>query len=288
MNITSFNVNGISLKTKRKAIFNKITELNSIAFLQETHSTSETENIWKQEWPGTILFSHGSSNSKGVCILIPSHLDFHIEDKITDSNGRIIIIKIKINEELFVLCNIYAPTRDHKADQINFIKSLQNLLNQFENQNTIIGGDFNFYLNPKVDKSDTVTNKNDNPVYRTEILSMLDSFTLNDAWRTLYPNTRRYTWHSRGRSSRLDYFFISDQLLNNLVKYNINPGLHSDHSILNLKFEFQTSSRGRGFWKFNSVLLHDNNYVNSIKHIIKDSTTELQNYEDKGLVWELV
>jgi len=133
-----------------------------------------------------------------------------------------------------------------------------------------------------------MTNKNDNIVYRNQILSLLNSLEINDAWRTLNPNTRRYTWHSRGRSSRLDYFFISDHLLNNLTNYRILPGLFSDHSILIMNFDFDFYSRGRGYWKFNSNLLHDKNYVRNIKEIIKDSTNEFNTYDDKGLVWEMV
>ena len=207
MNIVSFNVNGISKELKRKIIFNKIADLNCIAFLQETHSTVQTENIWKNEWPGKILFSHGTSNSKGVCILLPLNIDCHVEDKITDNEGRLIILKLKINTEIFILCNIYAPTRDNKAAQISFIKNLKNFISPYENENIILGGDFNLYLNKKLDKQDSMSNKCDNPVYRAEIISMLDAFELNDAWRTLYPCLRRYTWHCHGRSSRLDYFF---------------------------------------------------------------------------------
>jgi exonuclease III len=289
MNITSFNVNGISTeKKKRLSIFAKCKELNSITLLQETHSKSMDENIWKKEWGGNILFSHGSSNSKGVCIMIPQNLDHHIEDKITDENGRILIIKIKVNNELFVVCNLYAPTRDHKAEQNKFIKEVKNLLNNYEHHNIIIGGDFNIYFNPKLDKLDTMPNKNDNPVYRNEILSMIESMDINDAWRTLFPNTRRYTWHARGRSSRLDYFLISNHLLNNLITYKILPGIHSDHSILFMKFEFDFNSRGRGYWKFNAELLHDTDYVNNIKQIIKESEAECSNYLDKGLSWEIV
>ncbi len=50
----------------------------------------------------------------------------------------------------------------------------------------------------------------------------------------LNPTTRRYTWHSRGKSSRLDYLLISEHLLNEIHSFDIRPGLHSDHSILKI------------------------------------------------------
>jgi exonuclease III len=288
MHISSFNVNGIAQETKRKIFFNKISELNCIALLQETHSTPTTESKWKKEWPGNILFFHGTSSSRGVCILIPKTLDCDIADKITDDEGRFLIIKININTKIFILCNVYAPTKDHKADQIKFIKNLQSYISPYENENLIIGGDFNFYLNPKLDKQESMNNKNDNLVYRAEIVSMLDSLELNDAWRTLFPHARRYTWHERGRSSRLDHFLISDHLLNNLTNYKITPGLHSDHSILTISFEFDFTCRGRGYWKFNSNLLHDKEYVHNIKKTYNRGSSRYSEYEDQGLIWELV
>ena len=165
----------------------------------------------------------------------------------------------------FVLCNVYAPTREHKKDQNDFIQLLKNTLVPFANENLIIGGDFNFYLNLMLDKIDLMSNKNDNPHYRNEIISMLDSMDLSDAFRTMYPKWRRYTWHSQGKSSRLDYLFISDHLLNDIANFKILPGLHSDHSILRLSLGTNTSKRGKGLWKFNNSLLHHPTYVNKIK-----------------------
>ena len=288
MNIISFNVNGLNQNIKRQVIFEKIQKLNCIAFLQETHSSKDVENLWKNEIQGKIFFSHGTSNTTGVCIFIPQNIDYEIEDKICDEEGRIIILKVLIDKIIYILCNIYAPTRDHKCDQINFIKKLKNMLIPYENQNLLVGGDFNFYLDPKLDKLDSMSNRHDNPIYRSEILSLLDFFYLNDAWRTLFPSSRRYTWHSRGKSSRLDYWFLSNQLLNSLQDYKILPGLHSDHSILKIQIGNTSIPRGKGFWKFNSKLLNDTYYVKNIKEIISTCKYEYANQEDKGLTWEMV
>ena len=93
---------------------------------------------------------------------------------------------------------------------------------------------------------------------------------------------------SRGKSSRLDYIFISEHLLNDINKCSIQTGLHSDHSIVNLELNCDKLNRGRGFWKFNNNLLHDIDYVNLIKKTIKECKTNLNQYTDKGLVWELI
>ena len=60
----------------------------------------------------------------------------------------------------------------------------------FEGESTLLGGDFNFYMDPKLDKLDSMSNKSDNPIYRKEILSLIEVFNLSDCWRDLNPTTR--------------------------------------------------------------------------------------------------
>ncbi len=81
INFYSLKVNGLGDKAKRIAIFTKLKKLGmGIFLLQETHSTIATENIWKSHWGNqNIKFAHGSSNSKGVPILLSCELDIKIE-----------------------------------------------------------------------------------------------------------------------------------------------------------------------------------------------------------------
>ena len=43
---------------------------SSVLFAQETHSTKEIEQKWKDELNGQTFFSHGKSNSCGVFIAL--------------------------------------------------------------------------------------------------------------------------------------------------------------------------------------------------------------------------
>ena len=43
-------------------------ESNRVLFLQETHSVSDDENAWNDDFEGQVFFSHGASNSCGVLI----------------------------------------------------------------------------------------------------------------------------------------------------------------------------------------------------------------------------
>ncbi len=100
------------------------------------------------------------------------------------------LLKIKYEDSLFILCNVYAPTQEHKQDQLNFIIKLKNMLASFMNENILLGGDFNYYLNPKLDKLDNMSSMNDHPIYQNEIIALLESTYPNNCFRNLYPNLR--------------------------------------------------------------------------------------------------
>ncbi len=92
-----------------------------------------------------------------------------------------------------------------------------------------------------------MTSRDNNPTYRQDIIALLESLNLADSWRIQNTKTRRYTWHSRGKSSRLDYIFISEHLLNDIDNCLIQSALYSDHSIVNLELNSDKLNRGRGF-----------------------------------------
>lgn len=85
LKFVSLNVKGISNFHKRKTIYSWCRKKNAdFSFLQETHSKKEVETQWKNEWGAEIIMSHGSSNSRGVAILIKKGVDYTPHSKIID------------------------------------------------------------------------------------------------------------------------------------------------------------------------------------------------------------
>lgn len=72
---------------------------------------------------------------------------------ITDPSGRCIISKEQADDKVYVLVNIYAPSKD--KDSVQFFRNLHAIL-QSENldseENIIVEGDFNCPLNPALYK----------------------------------------------------------------------------------------------------------------------------------------
>ena len=150
----SLNVRGLSNFNKRRAIFAWCRKQNAnIIFLQETHSTVNSEKQWKAEWGAPLELAHGSSNSRGVAILFRQGFDCKIIKKIIDPTGRYISIQAQINDENYFLVNVYGPNNDNQA--VQFYDHLIDLLRKeglaYEDK-IIIGGDFNCPINPLLDK----------------------------------------------------------------------------------------------------------------------------------------
>ena len=76
--VVSHNVNGLGDDQKRRKIFNytkKRTFGKAVVLLQETHSVQKVEKLFENQWRGKVLFSHGTSSRRGVCICFKYDLD---------------------------------------------------------------------------------------------------------------------------------------------------------------------------------------------------------------------
>ena len=123
--LLSLNARGIRSFDKRKTIFNWLCKSGAdLCFLQETYSSKEVENIWRKQWKGDMFFSHGSSHSRGVLILVRDQLDFKLLSSRVDDQGRYILLHAMIQDTPFLLINIYAPNKC--AEQSEFFKSISN------------------------------------------------------------------------------------------------------------------------------------------------------------------
>ena len=90
LKVCSLNVRGLrSSSKKRKKIFDFVNNRpEQIIFLQETHSSSDTEKLWEKEFQGRIVFSHGENNSRGVAILLKGKLNDSVIDINRDERGK--------------------------------------------------------------------------------------------------------------------------------------------------------------------------------------------------------
>ena len=65
-------------------------------------------NQIQKEWGGIVHLSEGIGRSKGILTLFNKNLnDFQITKGF--SNSRCLVSKLKTEESMFTVCNVYAP-----------------------------------------------------------------------------------------------------------------------------------------------------------------------------------
>ena len=124
------------------------------------------------------------------------------------------------------------------------------------------------------------------------IQNIRDNLDLTDIWRDLNPEEQRYMWRQNKPEiqCRLDFFLISVSLAGRILKADILPSYKTDHSLCNIVINYQTQRRGVGFWKLNSSLLGEIDYVNDIKSTVAETVDQYKNEEtvDEVLLWEMI
>ena len=82
---------------------------------------------------------------------------------------------------------------------------------------------------------------------------------------------KRFSWRQKNPliQRRLDYFFISNEIQEDVAFINIVPSVASDHSVVHLKISgAKIQDKGRSYWKFNNSLVEDAIYVEKTKSLI--------------------
>ena len=298
LGLISLNANGLGEIKKRNMVFEWLkTQHNAaskIVFLQETHTNVRSETLWKNEWDlGEIIFSHGNSGSKGVAIMLPKTMEYTKNSVKCSGNGRYIAINITIEENTFCIINGYAPNCNKLKDQLKWLSEIQEIIEENNDANIIIGGDLNDVFIPMLDRYQCKSNTVETEYVKTWN-TICEEYNLADFWRVLNPSSRRYTWRqggsaSRLKQSRLDYWIVSMNMMYDLEHVDIQSSLRSDHSLISINFyKSETPNRGPSFWRFNASLLRDNEYVNKVKECYGMAVEKYKEIENLGLKWDLV
>jgi exonuclease III len=285
LKIASMNVRGLRDAEKRSDLFDWLRNKNfSLYLLQESHSTKDIEHTWESEWGFKILFSHGTSNSRGACILINNNFSYTLERCIVDDDGRYVIVALNVDGKNIIICNIYGPNKD----QPTFFQNLFNALGSLPDYPMIIGGDFNVVQDTSLDKQGgrAETNKR----AQAELKTNIENLDLIDIWRVRNPSLRRYTWRQKHPliQCRLDYFILSQSIANEVQNVQISPGYRTDHNLITINIPIHNHKRGPGHWKLNSSLVVDPVYQQKIKNIIAEQITEHSTAINPAALWEFI
>ena len=94
-------------------------------FLHETHSSVDVEKKWSDGFQGQLFFLHGKINSCGVAIGYYGKKSFKILSKLNDKSGRVLILEVKIENEVLLLINLYNAHTEN--EQLSTLFDLSNV-----------------------------------------------------------------------------------------------------------------------------------------------------------------
>ena len=91
--------------------------------------------------------------------------------------------------------------------------------------------------------------------------------------------TMKKDLHGVGVTQLENLYLISNALFSNITDTSITTGFKSDHHSI-LTFKINEKERGRGYWKFNNMLLKDKDYIKLVNETIKDAKNTYLNREE--------
>jgi len=238
MKISSWNVNSVRARITNIINFLK-TSKPDILLIQEIKT--EDKNFPFNDFKNLGYESHvfGQKSYNGVAFLSKINIDKVNTKFFKDKNkqARIIIGDIKNISKVIKLINIYVPNGnpintekyEYKKDWYDsFTKKIKKTL--MENQNVIIGGDFNII--PSAEDVHNQKNYENDALFRLEIrkkLRELINLGFHDGYRFIHPEKEGYTFWDytsgawqKNNGMRIDHFLVSSSLINIVKDVKIN------------------------------------------------------------------
>ncbi len=252
--ILSWNVNGIRAAYKKGLLdwFKK--EKPDILCIQETKAMKEqlTDDLLNVDGYKSFFSSaekKGYSGTATYTKVNPVKVSNGIGIQKFDSEGRFLVTEF----DEFVLFNIYFPNGKAKKERLQykmdfydaFLKHLKKLLKQ--DKKIVVCGDVNT-AHKEIDLARPKPNEKISgflPEEREWIDKLLEAGFI-DTFRKFNQKPEQYTWwdmmtraRDRNVGWRIDYFFISDNLKDNLKNAFILPEvMGSDHCPVGIELKF--------------------------------------------------
>ena len=186
---------------------------------------------------------------------------------IADPQGRYIIVSGQINSLPLTLVNIYGPN----FDSPDFFRRVFDSVPHTSSDNIILGGDFNCYLDPYLDRLSTKVPPTITSVQTLNNLIKLGNMV--DIWRLHNPTAKDYSYYSHVHKSytRIDYFLVSSELVPRVKSVKYHNTIISDHSPVTLQLNSILPNQAYA-WQFNPSLLSDPAFINYMNARLVDFT----------------
>ena len=173
--------------------------------------------------------------------MIANDIVFSVSDREEDPEENFLLLKLNIKGRLAILGSIYGPNDQNPG----FFDRLKNSLRRLGNLPVLLGGDWNctFATDPIETNIDCLNMQRLPNSRHSEILrDLCAEFNLTDPYRLFFPSRKDFSFKPRSvaskNRSRLDFFLVGLNVLNEVSFCDINPGLQNelfDHKATTLK-----------------------------------------------------
>lgn len=249
MKFVSWNVNGLRAIAQKG--FDEIFKNFDADFvcLQETKMQEGQHDFSPEGYSKYFNYAHKKGYS-GTAIYtrhIPLSIHYGIDVPEHDTEGRTVTLEY---DDFYLVC-VYTPNAQDELRRLDYRMDWEDafrnyLLNLDRKKGVIICGDLNVAHN-EIDLKNPKTNRF-SPGFsdqeRAKFTELLNS-GFSDTFRSLYPDTIKYSWWSyrsnaraNGTGWRIDYFVVSNRLMSRVKDAEILDDVFgSDHCPVSLVME---------------------------------------------------
>jgi exonuclease III len=258
INANSLNMSSANKPMQLKKILGIVKLKTDIIFVSDVRISSRNLISSKEDVASLLRnnqfgsykpYFNSSRNKRGVAILFNYNLNFAVEEERLDPGEDYILVRAEIQGRKYILGAIYGPNNFDNNFFINLCRDIRSL----GNHPIVIGGDWNTtvsHLPVNINPDCFNMQAPPNPRHSELLDELCVELSICDPFRSLHPTSSEFTYVPRRADaesrSRIDFFLISDSLLNYCRDCSIADSLQSslfDHKAVLLKFSGSGSGR---------------------------------------------
>ena len=249
---------------------------------------SKCVSKWRLDFRYDLHFSHNTTKQGGLLIGFKRSLDYKVHKKIIEKDYM--LMRISIGQEEYTIVNVYREPVYNAEHVSELFQRVWGQIVKNSNLKIIIAGD----LNATLSEMDI----NVNTYYRQRVSVPFQQFVnesgMVDVWRMFNPTEQRFTrtaTHGQ-QPSRIDYFLVSDLMLNYTCDTSIGLAFQSDHTPLYYTFYSNRNTPGHQIFRFPTFLCSDSDFVKqlsqSIELFVRDNVLSVPQHEQPSpsLLWD--
>ena len=272
------NVNGLNYYTKRLNILTTMASYNAdLTILVDTRLPELIQKQIQMTCNSMAYFSGSDSSEKGIAILIKNNSDLKVTNVIRDDKGQLLMIELIHAGNPILVVAVYG---DPRGDPVDWWQNLMEKVENLGHHLWVMAGDFNLYFNHQTDTDRLTSKRNARPKSAAFFNNLFSNGDAVDAFRTLHPTKRSFTWRSwdrhvsLGKRTRIDHCIVSPGFMPyvNDVEHLDSPFAYDlDHKLIKLTWSYSNFSPGPGNFRCQRGLENNPDYQTIIENCIRNT-----------------